>query len=249
MFEYQEIPVRTVNADGEPWFCLIDVCKVLGMARPVNFLKSDRCDQEGVIKFSTPSKGGPQDLYYISEPNLYVLIGRSTKKEAMAFQRWITHELLPTLRRTGSYSLAEPTPVLEPNHQPETDPMLMMMEVCKSMRMEQIGLDQRVRAIEDRMQGAHQAIMELPAPMSSLPEMPLRAQCRQAVDNLCRLAGLGHREAWTRAYREYELRFRTNLTARLKSNGLPKLTIIEEDGNLDVFYSIIMGLADRLRRA
>lgn len=106
-FAYEGHTVRTAEDErGEPLFCLADVGAVLGLREPTKFLKNDYCDHEGVAKFSTPSDGGPQEMVFISEANLYALVMRSSKPEARKFSRWVTHEVLPTLRKTGRYEIA-----------------------------------------------------------------------------------------------------------------------------------------------
>ena len=108
VFSYGASEVRTQLVNGEPWFCLTDVSNVLGVKNPRDFLNSDFCDPRGVgLIYTTDSLGRNQSVNFISEPNLYALIMRSRKKEAVAFQRWITGEVIPTIRKTGTYSIAE----------------------------------------------------------------------------------------------------------------------------------------------
>lgn len=244
LLKFEGREVRMILRDGEPWWVAKDVCHVLGLRNTKMAVAALDDDERDGVSISD-SIGRNQRQTVINESGLYALILRSSKPEAKRLKKWITSEVLPTIRRTGGYrkELALPTP----DH--GGDPVLAIIDACQTMRMEQISMEQRITAIEDRMQSASDAIRALPAPEMVLSELPLRTQCRQAVDNLCRLAGLGHREAWIRAYREYELRFKTNLTTRMKNAGRERLTIIEEDGNLDVFYAIIMGLTERLRRA
>lgn len=93
--------VRTVTIDGEPWFVANDVCAVLDLHSGRALARLDE-DEKGVRSTQTP--GGMQDLAHVNEPGLYVLVLGSRKPEAKAFKRWITHEVLPAIRRTGSYS-------------------------------------------------------------------------------------------------------------------------------------------------
>lgn len=94
--------------NGEPLFCLTDIADILalGNANPSRFA----LDEKGVHKMYTPTKGGVQLLTFISEPNLYRVIFRSNKAEAKRFQDWVFNEVLPSIRKTGSYHIAEPTP-------------------------------------------------------------------------------------------------------------------------------------------
>lgn len=85
--------------NGEPWFVAKDVCDVLGLSDVSMSLRGLDDDEKGASTICT--LGGNQRVYVINEPGLYSLILRSRKKEAKEFKRWITHEVLPTIRKTG----------------------------------------------------------------------------------------------------------------------------------------------------
>lgn len=96
--------VRTVTEDGEPWFVVSDVANVLELGNVHSSLALLDADEKGLHSMETP--GGPQRYVTVNEPGLWSLILRSRKPEAKAFKRWVTHEVLPAIRKTGSYSLA-----------------------------------------------------------------------------------------------------------------------------------------------
>lgn len=108
-FEFNAIEVRTVVRDGEPWFVAADVCAVLDIAQASSSLRVLDEDEKGLHSVHTP--GGDQMVSIINEPGLYSLILRSRKPEAKAFKRWITHEVIPAIRRTGRYETAAPDAV------------------------------------------------------------------------------------------------------------------------------------------
>lgn len=98
--------VRTVAVDGEPWFVARDVCAALGIQNSADTLaKVLDDDEKGVASVYTP--GGDQRMATVNEPGLYSLILRSRKPEAKQFKRWITHEVLPSIRKTGSYAMLD----------------------------------------------------------------------------------------------------------------------------------------------
>jgi prophage antirepressor-like protein len=107
-FDFNGDKIRVYWIDGEPWFVAIDVCTVLGLANPRSSLALLDADEKGVHTVDTP--GGPQNLIVVNEPGLYSLILRSRKDEAKVFKRWITHEVLPQLRKTGSYGAVAQIP-------------------------------------------------------------------------------------------------------------------------------------------
>ena len=102
VFNYQSKQVRTVIKDGEPWFIAKDVCDVLELGNSRMALERLDVDEKGVSLIDTP--GGTQQMHVVNEPGLYSLILGSRKPEAKAFKRWITHEVLPSIHKTGSYS-------------------------------------------------------------------------------------------------------------------------------------------------
>jgi len=112
IFHYQNQPFRTVQIDGEPWFVAADVCDTLGLtqvSRAMNRLDEDEVRLLKVTHPQNPEKS--MSMNAVNEPGLYRLILCSTKPEAKFFRRWITHEVLPALRRTGGYQQGEELPV------------------------------------------------------------------------------------------------------------------------------------------
>lgn len=98
--QFGEIRVTT-DEQGEPLFCLADVCKALDLSNP-RMVKS-RLSQKGVSNSDTPTNGGIQSMTYINEPNLYKCVFQSRKSEASKFQDWVYEEVLPFIRKTGAY--------------------------------------------------------------------------------------------------------------------------------------------------
>jgi prophage antirepressor-like protein len=94
--------LRTVEIDGEPWFVAMDVCRALEIESRGTALSRIDAEDKGVCSIDTP--GGLQQVSIVNEPGLYELTLGSRKPEAKAFKRWITHDVLPEIRMTGSYS-------------------------------------------------------------------------------------------------------------------------------------------------
>lgn len=102
IFENSEFgAVRVVDVNGEPWFVARDVCECLELGNPRTSIALLDEDEKGVHTMDTP--GGAQEMSIVSEAGLYSLILRSRKPEAKAFKRWITHEVLPAIRKHGGY--------------------------------------------------------------------------------------------------------------------------------------------------
>ena len=90
--------VRTLNLNGEPWFVAVDVCSVLDLSNPT--IAVSRLDEDERAKFNLGRQG---DATIVNEPGLYTLVLGSRKPEAKAFKRWITHEVIPAIRKHGAY--------------------------------------------------------------------------------------------------------------------------------------------------
>lgn len=93
--------IRTLTIDGEPWFVAADVCKALELGNPSMTVERLDADEKGISSIDT--LGGKQRMAIINEPGLYSVILYSRKPEAKAFKRWITHEVIPAIRKYGGY--------------------------------------------------------------------------------------------------------------------------------------------------
>lgn len=110
-FDYQTLPVRTISDSSNIWFVLKDVCEILGIKNSRQVWNRLDDDERGVYKTYTP--GGLQDMQCVNEPGLYDTIIRSNSEKAKPFRRWITHDVLPTIRKQGYYSLMSDEDLLD----------------------------------------------------------------------------------------------------------------------------------------
>ncbi|MDC4238421.1 Bro-N domain-containing protein [Pasteurella multocida] len=102
-FDFKSHPVRVELFKNEPHFCLTDVCTALEISNAT--ASRFRFNEKGLHKMYTLTNGGKQELMFINEPNLYRIIFRSNKKEAVEFQNWVFEEVLPQIRKTGKYEV------------------------------------------------------------------------------------------------------------------------------------------------
>lgn len=103
VFAFDSHAVRVVMVDGQPWFVAADVCAILGFGNPRQAVES-HVDEDDVQKLDAmDSLGRSQQTNHINESGLYALIFGSTKPEAKRFKRWVTHDVLPSIRKTGAY--------------------------------------------------------------------------------------------------------------------------------------------------
>ena len=97
--------VRTILREGEPWFVAKDVCEILELEKIDSAIRELDDDEKGTHTMST--LGGNQRMSIVSESGLYALVFKSRKHKAKAFRKWVTSEVLPTIRKTGQYSQSQ----------------------------------------------------------------------------------------------------------------------------------------------
>jgi len=106
-FDFNGLKVRTATDErGEPWFMAKDVCDALELANSRKAISD--FDNEDLMSLVVTSGGQKREMNFVSEAGLYQLIFKSRKEEAKAFKRWVTKEVLPSIRKTGGYTLTNP---------------------------------------------------------------------------------------------------------------------------------------------
>lgn len=133
--------VRTVVKDGEPWFCLADVCRVLELSN--SRMVKERLSQKGVSTTYILTNGGEQATTFITESNLYKVIFQSRKPEAEKFSEWVTEEVLPSIRKHGMY--AEDELLQNP------DLLLKVVTQLKQEHDERLALEKKTQALEQKV--------------------------------------------------------------------------------------------------
>lgn len=241
VFTYQSQPVRTVSIDGEPWFVLKDVCEAISLANPSDTASRIDDDEKGIAQIDT--LGGRQKMTVINEPGLYNVILRSDKPEAKSFKRWVTHEVLPVLRKTGSYSVS-PAPMSTAE---------MFLAQAKAM----VELEQQNRAIAQRLD-TQQQTLEKAVSVFTLPTVEVehwRDEMNTHISRVCETYGLSQQVFRGETYAELEDTANVILSSRVKRKqermrkagakyrervGITKLHVISEDEKLRAIYESII---------
>jgi len=136
-FEGQAVRMR-IDEEGNPWWVARDVCDILGIQNANDALaKSIDEDEKGVDTVYTP--GGSQQMATVNEAGLYSLILRSRKPDAKKFKRWVTHEVIPSIRRHGFYV------------RPGQDPVVVLMETLRDRRLAELEMTRRQDAMDRRL--------------------------------------------------------------------------------------------------
>lgn len=221
--------IRTAEVNGEPWFCLADIC------RPLGIVASDcrkRLKTEGVDIIHTPTSGGIQKMLFVNEANLYRAIFQSKKPEAERFTDWVTEEVLPAIRKTGRY---------------ETRPMTMAEQLAAQANL-LVAMEQRQDRLEARIDTALTALAR-PAADTWTEDM------KEAIRHYCELTGLTDAVGRGRLYAALDREAKCSTNARLsrlrnrkKQAGekrrdymaLTKLDAIAVDGKLRTAFEGIV---------
>lgn len=98
--------IRTTTINGEPWFVAVDVCKALEIQNNRDAISRLDDDEKNTVVLTDGNRGNP-NMTIVNEPGLYALVLSSRKPEAKAFKRWITHDVIPTIRKHGAYMTPE----------------------------------------------------------------------------------------------------------------------------------------------
>ncbi|MFN5696506.1 MAG: Bro-N domain-containing protein [Cyanobacteriota bacterium] len=124
-FQFEGRQVRVITDEqGEPWFVAADVCACLAIRNPSDALNRLDDDEKGLGQTETP--GGEQSMSTVNEAGLYNLVLGSRKQEARRFKRWVTHEVLPAIRRTGRYSIPGAVAALPSAQQDRVSALLLI---------------------------------------------------------------------------------------------------------------------------
>lgn len=145
--------MRTIVDEGVIWFVAKDICEILDISKDRDAISRLDEDERGSVLLDTP--GGKQNVNAVNEPGLYSLILSSRKPEAKAFKRWVTHEVLPAIRKDGVYSTDKPGMSIEYKKQviliealmdERKNYLEMNREIIKQVKL----LEKRVCELEDR---------------------------------------------------------------------------------------------------
>lgn len=247
VFNYQDNEVRTMEVNGEPWFVLKDVCNVLGLGSAHKV--ADRLDEDERNQIPlTDSLGREQETTIVNESGLYNVLLRSDKPEAKPLRKWVTSEVLPSIRKTGSYNQKPLSPV-------------EMFAMQAQINLEQ---ERRLAAVENRqdeltLQVQHNSdtmdkvTAAYTAPLASGETW--QESANRTVNSLVEQYGLNHQNFRRDIYAELEftagvdLQQRvTRLQSRMKANGATvtqcraasKLTVIAQDKKLRAIFDGIL---------
>lgn len=249
VWNYESSEVRTVQVNGEPWFVLSDVCKVLELSTPARV--AERLEKDEVSQTHTIDRmGREQKTTIINESGLYTVILRSDKPQAKPFRKWVTSEVLPSIRKHGSYSVQSQFADLSPQLQ-----VLIQMETRqKQIEARQAEQATALAGLEQKLQNTCEVI--------ALDKTAWRKDSEHLINKIARATGEGYggiRLLYEEIYRSIESRAGVSLNTRLtnkrnrmagegvcksKRDRLTRVDIIAEDKKLiEIYVAIVKELA------
>lgn len=144
LFQNAGFKIRVIMRDGDPWFVAKDVCECLDLANSRDAVSRLDDDEKGVGKADT--LGGSQDMMLIYESGLYTLVMRSNKPDAKVFRKWVTSEVLPSIRKTGGYGIRTVDDMI---NDPDTAIRLLTQLKILRLQNDQLAME-RYEAIRTR---------------------------------------------------------------------------------------------------
>jgi prophage antirepressor-like protein len=263
LYRQNSVRVAKVDEDGTPWFVAKDVCDALTIVNVTRAIDGLDDDEKGLHTVNTP--GGPQEMAVISEPGLYALVHNSRKPEARAFKRWVNHEVLPEIRRTGRFNVVKPTTELDAIEANARAVVQMVGEIRESRRIaaealqkaddnsQKIAvLSREQQALIERQQAALASIPTPPEPKESVTPRTTRNNVNEVLRHAAIVTGTPFNAIIAKAYREFRDREHVDVMQRLRilkkkrgNSGMTGFDILEQLGHMDRFYALCVRLFGR----
>jgi len=241
VWNYESSEVRTIEKDGEPWFVAKDVATVLGYAKPLNAVSTHVDADDSLKQGLIDSMGRVQETIIINESGLYSLILSSKLPDAKKFKRWVTSEVLPSIRKTGSY---------------HSQQQLSPMEMIAAMANNAVEMERRLKETENKIAETSNKLDQALDVFTEIPEgADWKSIMNHRINLLCEQNKLNHQRTRGTLYKELELRVHCCLAnrvgqkkKRLKSAGakyaeqaaVSKLDVIADDPKLRIAFDSIV---------
>lgn len=242
-YAYEGRQFRTIDVDGRPWFFAKEVCEILEIGNASQAASRLGGDEKDIISNDTPS--GTQQMLIVNESGLYALIMSSRKPEAKKFRQWVTKEVLPSIRETGSYSLEQPKTKLEMIA--EGFVQMVRLEREHNLLREDVDvLEEKHEALEVKVEGIIDTSVKATAALEAIEpadEAPkpktVRAKINELVRGYCYALKVNHVVVWNKLYHELKYRYSFDVAARVRNNPkLKPLDVVEREGYLNELYKI-----------
>lgn len=242
VFDYNNKMVRTIEQEGELWWVLKDVCKVLKMTNHKMVIQ--RLDADEVGKFNIPhpqNKSRDLEVVCINESGLYNVILRSDKPEAKPFRKWVTSEVLPTIRKTGNYSI---------DSHADTSAAIDVLKGFLQTQQQQFSiLMQNQQSQVEQLTALANLITSMTPPQYKPPFTRWMDKALKKVDIIANATGVERRQMLHRLYNELQYSYDIDLDEYLyefcynhgiSNTGLYTLNAIGADTELKKLFDLMV---------
>jgi prophage antirepressor-like protein len=220
IYKFSDMDCRIIkDQQGDPWFVANDVCNALKLSNPRKALSSLDEDEKGVTIGYTP--GGEQSMNTVSEAGLYALTCRSRKPVARQFRRWVTHEVIPAIRKRGYYY-----------NYPVAGGIDQSAGLVLGLAKHLVTLEQRIDKLEEK----DKRVAVIPA---TIRPVSTRTRLVQLIRGYVETNQKSYTEVWQKLYEEFKMRYHCDLSQRTaNSRNRSGLDIAEKLGVVEDLYTL-----------
>lgn len=230
VFNFESNVVRVTDRDGNPWFVLRDLLKAMGTTTPTGVALETIKDGLGkgynnVIPLETP--GGIQKINIINESAATFLLSRSNTEQGKKLNRFIHVEVLPSIRKTGSYAISK-----------NQDSILMIAEAITLIRKNQIEIDNRLQILERQNETKADLIKLLP----NVKDKTERQMLNEVIRSYAGKNNWEISDVWNKLRREFYYRYSINLKVKAKNRNMKPLDYAEKHGHMEDLLALALEL-------
>nr|DAV67661.1 MAG TPA: repressor domain protein [Caudoviricetes sp.] len=253
LFENPEFgQVRVLlQENGEPLFCLTDVCNALELNS--SDVRKRLTDEVVSIHPISDSLGRQQKTNFINEDGLYDVVLDSRKENAKRLRKWVTSEVLPSIRKTGSYSLRPMTHIQMLAAQAQA---MVELEQRQLEQAQQISLQEaRLKVVEkknEELEKERQLFegenFNFPLSQESLPEVSLRDKIRGLVNKYASINQIDHNMVWNKVYSELYYRYGISVRSYKRDKRQTYLDVLTQHNKLQQVYNVISFMVSEAKK-
>ena len=253
LFENPEFgQVRVLlQENGEPLFCLTDVCNALELNS--GDVRKRLTDEVVSIHPISDSLGRQQKTNFINEDGLYDVVLDSRKENAKRLRKWVTSEVLPSIRKTGSYSVKPMTHIQMLAAQAQA---MAELEQRQLEQAQQISLQEaRLKVVEKKNEELEKERLlfegenfNFPLSQESLPEVSLRDKIRGLVNKYASINQIDHNMVWNKVYQELYYRYGISVRSYKRDKRQTYLDVLTQHNKLQQVYNVISFMVSEAKK-
>ena len=242
-----------IQENGEPLFVGVDVANILGYKEPHKAIVRHVDDCDRMKRPVSDNQGFVRDSWVINESGLYTLIFSSELLTAKSFKRWITSEVLPSIRKTGSYSVRPMTHIQMLAAQAQAMAELEQRQLEQS---QQISLQEaRLKVVEKKNEELEKERLlfegenfNFPLSQESLPEVSLRDKIRGLVNKYVSINQIDHNMVWNKVYQELYYRYGISVRSYKRDKRQTYLDVLTQHNKLQQVYNVISFMVSEAKK-